>query len=86
MSESADIRQFKLDHRWVRAQMSAYIDGELADRRRGRMEAHLARCERCQHLLAGLRATISAVRALPSPASPTTPDHRAAAVNARLNG
>jgi anti-sigma factor RsiW len=86
MSESADTRQFKLDHRWARAQMSAYVDGELTNPRRRRMESHLARCERCRQLLASLRGTVAAVQALASPASPTSPHDRATAVIARLNG
>ena len=86
MSDYADTRKFKLDHRWARAQMSAYVDGELADQRRRRMEGHLARCERCRQLLASLRATVSAARSLPSPSSPTPPIDRAAAVIARLDG
>jgi anti-sigma factor RsiW len=86
MSDYADTRQFKLDHRWARAQMSAYVDGELADARRRRMEGHLARCERCRQLLVSLRETVAGVQALPSPASPTPPKALAAAVIARLDG
>lgn len=86
MSESADTRQFKLDHRWARGQMSAYVDDELTDARRLRMDGHLARCERCRQLLASLRATVAAANGLPSPASPTSPQDRAAAVIARLSG
>jgi anti-sigma factor RsiW len=86
MSEFADTRQFKIDHRWARARMSAYADGELTGSRRERMKGHLARCERCRQLLASLQATIAAAKALPSPASPTSPSDRAAAVIARLNG
>lgn len=86
MDENARTRQFRLDHRWARAQMSAYVDGELTNARRLRMDGHLARCERCRQLLASLRATVAAARGLPSPASPTSPQDRAAAVITRLNG
>jgi len=85
MSDSADTRQFKLDHRWARAQMSAYVDGELTDPRRRRMEGHLAHCERCRQLLAGLRATIQAAQALPPLASAIAPQDRAEVVIARLD-
>jgi anti-sigma factor RsiW len=86
VSEFANTTQFKLDHRWAPTHMSAYLDGELTDPRRRRMEDHLARCQRCRRLLASLRETVAAARALPAPVSPTPGSELAAAVIARLSG
>ena len=41
--------------------MAAYLDGELAERDRERLEAHLADCPHCSEYLAQLRMTINAV-------------------------
>jgi len=49
------------------------------------MEGHLAHCERCRQLLAGLRATIQAAQALPPLASAIAPRDRAEVVIARLD-
>ena len=40
------------------ALMTAYLDGELGDRDRERLEAHLADCPHCSEYLAQLRVTI----------------------------
>jgi anti-sigma factor RsiW len=46
-------------------QLSAYIDGELDDRGRRAVEAHVAACDACSALLDDLRTTKSMVAALP---------------------
>jgi anti-sigma factor RsiW len=62
--------------------MSDFLDGELAPRRRRRMEHHLAECAECRRLLAGLRRTVDALRRL---GTPTADAHQiAASVRARL--
>jgi anti-sigma factor RsiW len=43
------------------ALMAAYLDGELADRDRVRLERHLAACPHCSEYLAQIRATIDAL-------------------------
>ena len=43
------------------ALMTAYLDGELRDRDRERLEAHLADCPHCAEYLAQLRVTIDAL-------------------------
>jgi anti-sigma factor RsiW len=48
-------------------QLSAYIDGELADADRDELEQHLTGCSECSATLRGLRATVADMRALPSP-------------------
>ena len=41
--------------------MTAYLDGELDDRDRARLETHLADCPHCSEYLAQLRVTIDAL-------------------------
>lgn len=43
------------------ALMTAYLDGELGDADRARLEAHLAECPHCTEYLAQLRVTIDAL-------------------------
>jgi anti-sigma factor RsiW len=78
------MRQFRLDHRWARLQMSAFVDGDLAESRVARMDRHLAQCARCGSLLSGLRMTIAGLNALPVPPVPAGRDDVASAVIARL--
>ncbi|MGZ4138307.1 MAG: anti-sigma factor family protein [Actinomycetota bacterium] len=63
-------------------QLSAYIDGELADDERTPLEQHLTGCSTCAATVRGLRATVADLRALPAPA-PSAQDSWAlrAAVN-----
>jgi anti-sigma factor RsiW len=65
--------------------MSDYLDGELADGARRRIEHHLDECAECRSVLGGLRAMLNALRRLPAPSG--TPDalQFAAAVRLRLN-
>ena len=56
--------RFLLDHRWSPRQMSAYLDGELSESGRDRIERHVHDCHRCRELLRGLRATIAALRGI----------------------
>ena len=53
-----------------REQLSAYLDGELADGERKVLEAHLVGCAECQRELAQLRHVRKLLRALPTPALP----------------
>lgn len=43
------------------ALMTAYLDGELDERDRARLEAHLVDCPHCSEYLAQLRVTIDAL-------------------------
>jgi len=43
------------------ALMTTYLDGELGQRDRTRLEAHLADCPHCSEYLAQLRVTIDAL-------------------------
>jgi anti-sigma factor RsiW len=86
MSAFSNHWQFKLDHRWARGHMSAYIDGGLAEPRRPRMDRHLAQCAQCRALLHGLRRMIAALGELPVPGGAPKPDDVAVAVRRRLPG
>jgi hypothetical protein len=48
-----------------RERLSAYLDGELPERERAEVAAHLAACAACSAFLAGLRAADEAAAALP---------------------
>lgn len=49
-------------------QLSAYIDGELDDAARARLDAHLPSCAECSATLDGLRATLADLKTLPDEA------------------
>lgn len=49
------------------ADVSAYLDEELTDRDRMRMQVHLVTCPRCEAMLSNLRALHGDLRALPGP-------------------
>lgn len=59
--------RFWRDHRWAPSHMSAYLDGELAQGRRARMERHTVQCHECRRLLEGLRRLLGALQRLPPP-------------------
>jgi hypothetical protein len=49
----------------IQPELSAYVDGELSPRQRQVVEAHLASCPRCQHVLAELKTLAAGTAALP---------------------
>ncbi len=53
--------RFHRDHRFTRAQGSAYLDGDLGTDDRGRVESHMHMCPPCARFMAGLRRTVSAL-------------------------
>ena len=55
----------RLRHGKMRELLSSYIDGEVSDSERRRVERHLAECEECRQELESLRLTVSALRQLP---------------------
>jgi anti-sigma factor RsiW len=64
--------------------MSAYLDQELPTGGRGRLERHVRECAECRRRLAGLRATLTALHALPAPSGGTDPRQIAASVRVQL--
>jgi anti-sigma factor RsiW len=74
----------RLDHRWVPDHMSDYLDGELGVSGQGRMRRHVAECDECRGILAGLRAMLDALHGLPAPTGGTDAVRIATAVRGRL--
>ena len=62
--------RFMRDHEWTHEHLSDYIDGELRDRERDRVEEHVGRCPQCRRVLATLRKTVSGLGSLMSPSAP----------------
>ncbi|HSP55873.1 MAG TPA: zf-HC2 domain-containing protein, partial [Dehalococcoidia bacterium] len=52
-------------HRWYRDQLSAYLDGELADKDALRVNTHLESCDACAAALADFRAASALLSDLP---------------------
>jgi anti-sigma factor RsiW len=53
------------NHGYTHDNLSAYLDGELSERERQRVERHLAQCAACRDELASLRATVTLLRQAP---------------------
>ncbi len=58
-------RLFKTEHDLVRESLSAYLDDELGERDRSRVERHLQSCPACRAELAALRQTADLLHLLP---------------------
>ena len=56
--------RFLVDHRWTRAHLSDYLDKDLSEHDRGRVEQHVGMCPRCRDLLATLMKTLEGLHAL----------------------
>jgi anti-sigma factor RsiW len=65
--------------------MSAYLDGELAGRRRNRMERHVGECKECRRVVAGLRLVLASLHRLPAPRGGAGASEIAASVRVRLS-
>ena len=59
--------RFQRDHRFTAEHASNYLDGDLDDAARARVEHHARFCPTCHKLLASLRRTVNALRALGGP-------------------
>lgn len=64
-------RRFMRDHEWTHEHLSEYLDGELRDRDRERVEEHVGMCPHCRRVLATLRKTVAGLGSLMSPPPPT---------------
>jgi anti-sigma factor RsiW len=62
--------RYMREHRWTHAHLSGYLDQELADHERDRVEAHVGICPQCQRVLATLRRTLERLHDLPARAQP----------------
>jgi anti-sigma factor RsiW len=65
--------------------MSAFLDGELAGRRRARMEHHTRRCPDCRRQLGSLERMVGALHRLPAGDGAGCALQIAAAVRLRLD-
>jgi anti-sigma factor RsiW len=75
-------RLFMREHRWTHAHLSEYLDGDLGDHERVRVEHHVGLCPECRRVLAGLRSTLAALMGLREDVSSEV----AAGVIARFRG
>jgi len=85
MSKLSDRERFDRDHLWAPGRMSGYLDGDLGARAVARMERHLAACQDCRRLLAGLRAVVGGLHRLPAPGGGLGAVQIAGSVRGRLN-
>jgi len=53
-----------VDHRFTKAHASEYLDGELSEPRRRRVERHSSVCPQCRALLAALGRVLEALPSL----------------------
>jgi len=56
--------RYMREHRWTHAHLSAYLDHELPDDERRRVEEHVGICPHCRRVLATLRRTLERLRGL----------------------
>jgi anti-sigma factor RsiW len=56
--------RFHRDHRWTNEHLSEYIDGELDQRGRARVERHVDVCPECRRVLATLKRTLAGLMGL----------------------
>lgn len=80
-----DRLSFARDHRSAPRLLSAYVEGDLADCERARVERHLAACPECRNALDSLRHMLARMHRVPSPADNPAPRDIVEAVQARLH-
>ena len=56
-----------VDHRFTKAHASDYLDGELSDDARRRVERHTSVCPQCRAVLASLRRMLDTLPRLAAP-------------------
>ncbi|MFL5864545.1 MAG: anti-sigma factor family protein [Solirubrobacteraceae bacterium] len=77
--------RFRRDHAWARGHMSEYLDAELTQAERSRLERHTRDCPECTRILAGLRALVEGLSRLPALGGGSGAAQIAVAVRARLD-
>lgn len=65
---------FMRQHRWTQQRLSAYLDGELSDGERRRVEHHTDVCPECRRVLATLRRTLRELMGLHDEPLPSVAD------------
>nr|MBC7246065.1 zf-HC2 domain-containing protein [Chloroflexota bacterium] len=58
-------RWTKTEHEFCQEELSAFLDGQLSQRERQRVERHLKKCSACQRDLVSLQQTVALLRSTP---------------------
>ncbi|MBA2440267.1 MAG: zf-HC2 domain-containing protein [Thermoleophilaceae bacterium] len=66
--------RFHREHRNAQRSLSEYLDGNLGDSERRRVEEHVGMCPKCRQLLASLRRTLEELRGLGGASRPGLAD------------
>lgn len=77
---------FARDHSSVPGRLSAYVEGDLSEPERERVERHVSECPDCRDELHSLRQMLGRMLQAPPPADNPAPLDIAEAVRARLRG
>jgi len=67
-------RRFMREHVWTHAHLSDYLDADLAEGERWRVEDHVGGCPQCRRVLATLRRTLEGLRLLGAEPQPQVAD------------
>lgn len=63
--------RFVRDHRWTHAHLSHYLDEELSQPERRRVEEHVGMCPPCRRVLATLVKTLDGLQTLGAAPAPS---------------
>lgn len=69
-----DRRRYMREHKWTHAHLSEYLDQELSDSERERLEDHVSICPHCRRVLRTLRRTLESLMGLPREPRPGLAD------------
>jgi anti-sigma factor RsiW len=67
-------RRYMREHHWTHAHLSDYLDKDLSDAERERVEDHLSMCPHCRRVLRTLRRTLESLMNLPGEPRPGLAD------------
>ena len=67
-------RRYMREHHWTHAHLSDYLDQELSDSERERLEDHVSICPHCRRVLRTLRRTLESLMDLPGEPRPELAD------------
>jgi predicted anti-sigma-YlaC factor YlaD len=67
-------RRYMREHNWTHAHLSDYLDQDLTDEERERVEDHVSMCPHCRRVLRTLRRTLESLMELPVEPRPSVAD------------
>ena len=67
-------RRFMREHEWTHAHLSDYLDEDLSQAERDRVEEHVGMCPQCRRVLRTLRRTLESLTDLPLEPRPSVAD------------